>query len=421
MNRNRFNRYSKQTNVNHLSSKKWQTQRDRWLGHTKRIRQLNKPKKLAQNQPLHYLQYNNFPVHIDSPRLQKFKDILLSDMRTNADDMSVSDICQIENLTIRVNTLVDKVCKDIRWWYEMSNMALRKNSLSYDDKIFIVLYRPEAKGEMRYLQNICERILDHDISYEYRKLASSFLLHCYAYYGNIDGIKTCISNGAIINLTSHRGDTPLKLAIQQGNSDCANILIKVGASVNMTQETDGFSSLACLYDEDFYGWSPLKLAIRHRFSDTVTLLIQYGAVVDASYMLHACRWGTRAIVEALVKAGLSIRNPVLMQTACQCDKRDIVEYLIEKGCPIDTESMRLVLSHRSRDVFEFTSLSGIEWNIDSREWSWCSEAMYDIADTASILAIFKILYHKFIYLGIDSMYDIIQTFLEEGMFGDIYW
>jgi ankyrin repeat protein len=421
MNRNRFNRYSKQTNVNHLSSKKWQTQRDRWLGHTKRIRQLNKPKKLAQNQPLHYLQYNNFPVHIDTPRYTKFNDLLLPNMGTKADGMSVLDINRIENSDIRLKTLVDKLCKDIRWWYEMARMDARKNSLSYDDKIFIVLYRPEAKDEMRYLQNLCERIQDQDITYEYIKLTSSFLLHCYAYYGNIDSIKTCISNGAIINLISHRDDTPLKLAIQQGNSDCANILIRAGAYVNMVQTSDSFISVMCSHKEDFYGWSPLKLAIHHRLSDTVTLLIQYGAVVDASYMLYACRWGTRPIVEALVKAGLSIRDPVLMQTACQCDKRDIVEYFTEKGCSIDTESMRLVLSHRSTDVFEFTSLSGIDWNINSREWSWSSKAMYDIADTASTLAIFKILYHKFIYLGIDSMYDIIQTFMEEGMFGDIYW
>ena len=28
--------------------------------------------------------------------------------------------------------------------------------------------------------------------------------------------------------------------------------------------------------------------------------------------------------------------------------------------------------------------------------------------------------YKFIYLDVNSMYDLIQTFLEEGMFGDIY-
>jgi ankyrin repeat protein len=272
---------------------------------------------------------------------------------------------------------------------------------------------------MKYLQPLCERILDYDISYEYRKLASSFLLHCYAYYGNIDGINACISNDAIINLTSHRDDTPLKLAIQQQNSDCANILIRAGAYVNIAQSSDSFVSR--YHDEDFYGWSYIKLAIRHGLSDTVALLIQYGANVDESHILDACRWGTRAILKDLVKAGLSIQDPVLMQTACQCDKRDIVEYLTENGCPIDTESMRLVLSHRSRDVFEFTSLSGIEWNIESREWSWCTVPMYDIADNATILAMCKMLEHKFIYLGVDSMYDLIQTFLEEGMFGDIYW
>lgn len=272
-----------------------------------------------------------------------------------------------------------------------------------------------------YLQNLCEKILVQDISYQYRKLTSSFLLHCYAYYGNIDGLKTCISNDAIINLASHRDDTPLKLAIQQGNSDCANILIRSGAYVNILQSSDRFISLMCSYNkEDFYGWTPLELAIRNGLSDTVALLIQYGADVDTSYMLHACKWGTRAIVEALVKAGLSIRDPVLMQTACKCDKRDIVEYLTENGCPIDTESMRLVLSHRSRDVFEFTSLSGIDWNVNSREWSWSSKAMYDIANTASILAMSKMLEHKFVYLDVNSMYDLIQTFLEEGMFGDIY-
>jgi ankyrin repeat protein len=339
-------------------------------------------------------------------------------MRTNADDMSVSDICEIEDSIIRVKTLVDKLCKDIRWWYEMSDMALRKNSLSRDDKIFIVLYRPDLKGEMKYLQPLCERILDHDISYEYRKLASSFLLHCYAYYGNIDGLFVCISNGAIINLISHRDDTPLKLAIQQRHSECANILIKAGASVNMTQETDRFVS--CCHDEDFYGWSPLKLAIYHRLSDIVALLIQYGAIVDASYILYACRWGTREIVEALVKTGLTIRDPLLMEAACQCNRRDIVEYLTENGCPINTKCMQLVLRNRSRDVFEFTSLSGIEWNIDSQAWNLSSEDMYDIADTASILAIFKILYHKFIYLNYDTLFDMIQMFKEEGMFAGVY-
>ena len=390
-------------------SQRWRTQRDH--RHHDHHNDHN-----GRNSRNNHIVLDNLPVF--TPRQLKFKDIILSDMRTNADDMSVSDICEIEDSIMRVKTLVDKLCKDIRWWYEMSGMALRKNSLSYDDKILIAFCRPDVKDEMKYLQVLCERILVENTSYEYKKLASSFLLHCYAYYGNIDGLCVCILNDATINLMSHRDDTPLKLAIKQRNSDCANILIKAGASVNMVQPNDSFISLIhSRYDEeDFYGWSPLKLAIRHGLSDTVVLLIQYGAVVDASYMLHACRWGTRAIVEALVKAGLSIRDPLLMESACQCDKRDIVEYLSEKGCPIDAECIRLVLSHRSRDVFEFTSLSGIDWNIDSREWVWCNKAMYDIADTASILAIFKILYHKFIYLGVDSMYDIIQTFLEEGMF-----
>jgi hypothetical protein len=52
--------------------------------------------------------------------------------------------------------------------------------------------------------------------------------------------------------------------------------------------------------------------------------------------------------------------------------------------------------------------------------SLSSEAMYDIADTASILAMSKMLEHTFVYLGIDPMYDLIQTFLEEGMFAGIY-
>lgn len=397
-------------------SQRWRTQRDRHrhLQHNNSHNSRNsRNSRISRN---NYILLENLPVF--TPRQVKFKDIILPDMRTNADDMSVSDICEIEDSIIRVKTLVDKLCKDIRWWYEMSNMALRKNSLSYDDKIFIVLYRPDLKREIKYLQPLCERILDHrDISYEYRKLASSFLLHCYAYYGNIEGLFVCISNGAIINLISHRYDTPLKLAIQQGNSQCANILIKVGASVNMVENLYGWSYHK--FGDDFYSWSPLNLAIYHRLSDIVALLIQYGAIVDASYMLHACRWGTRAIVEALVKAGLSIRDPVLMQTACKCNRRDIVEYLTENGCPIDAECMQLVLRNRSRDVFEFTSLSGIEWNIDSREWLWCNKAMYDIADTASILAIFKILYHKFIYLNYDTLFDMIQMFKEEGMFAGV--
>jgi hypothetical protein len=417
MNNSRFNRYSLQTKRNHLSHKKWWTRSYK----TNKTNKTNKTTCQAQNDPLCY---NKCAAHtyystVEIQRVEKFKDIILFDMGTNADDMTISDICEIENSSMRVKTLVDKLCKDIRWWYEMARKNARINSLSYDDKILIAFCRPDIKGEMKYLQALCERILDQDISYQYRNLASSFLLHCYAYYGNIDGIKTCISNGAIVNLASHRDDTPLKLAIQQRHSECANILIRAGASVNMVQETDRFVSR--YHDEDFYSWSYIKLAIRHGLSDTVALLIQYGANVDESHILDACRWGTRAILKALVKTGLSIQDPVLMQTACQCDKRDIVEYLMENGCPIDTESMRRVLSHRSTKVFEFTSLSGIDWNIDSREWCWSSEAMYDIADTASILAIFKILYHKFIYLGVDSMYDLIQTFLEEGMFGDIYW
>ncbi len=274
---------------------------------------------------------------------------------------------------------------------------------------------------MRYMQNLCEKILDQDISYEYRKLASSFLLHCYAYYGNIDGLNTCISNGAIINLKSHRGDVPLNLAIQHMHSECANRLIRVGAYVNIvtSDEDDIMHRISQMHrEENFEGCSPLQLAIHSRLLDTVVLLVQYKVDIHTSFrngetpIIYACKWGTVEIVDVLVKAGVSISDPVLIQTACQWNKRDIVEYFVEKGCLIDRQCMQLVIEYRAYDVFEFTSLSGIDWNTNSR----CNNHMYEIADNASILAICKILYHKFIYLDYNTLFDMIQLFKEEKMF-----
>jgi ankyrin repeat protein len=82
-----------------------------------------------------------------------------------------------------------------------------------------------------------------------------------------DVIRYLVANGGDINSSDKNGDTPLHLAVRQGERVVAKHLIDQGADVNALNQA---------------GEAPLDIAIRRDDSDITQLLQRNGAVATAS-------------------------------------------------------------------------------------------------------------------------------------------
>jgi len=85
-------------------------------------------------------------------------------------------------------------------------------------------------------------------------------------YNNIPSMLTAISNGAYVNIHSQSGYTPVIFAVQQGNLEAVQTLVKRYGSDVDRQENDG--------------WTPLHFAASMGSVEMVKLLLSVGA--DAS-------------------------------------------------------------------------------------------------------------------------------------------
>ena len=49
-------------------------------------------------------------------------------------------------------------------------------------------------------------------------------------------------------------------------------------------------------------------------------------------------------------------------------------------------------------------------------WSKPSADVIDIVNRSRVLCLFKILYHKYIFLNVNSIFDVVQALLYEGLY-----
>lgn len=117
--------------------------------------------------------------------------------------------------------------------------------------------------------------------------------------GRAETIKNLIAQGGDINARNMRGQSPLHLAVKQGNSDVVQILLESGAEVDVVETDSGCTSLhyaASLGHVDLceslvrYGANPdaqtarletpLHLAVSRGHPEVVALLLKYHAKLD---------------------------------------------------------------------------------------------------------------------------------------------
>ena len=54
--------------------------------------------------------------------------------------------------------------------------------------------------------------------------------------------------------------------------------------------------------------------------------------------------------------------------------------------------------------------------LDATPYSKCDAELVDSVNRSRVLCLFKILHHKFIYLGVESILSLVQTLMHEGLY-----
>ena len=97
-------------------------------------------------------------------------------------------------------------------------------------------------------------------------------LHYSAKHGNGEMVSLLIQAGVNVNATNRDGFTPLheataRLSCVKSNVDCADLLLKAGAAVNVKAN----------------GWTPLAIAINRRHRRMLPLFLRAGAEIPGYY------------------------------------------------------------------------------------------------------------------------------------------
>ncbi len=156
--------------------------------------------------------------------------------------------------------------------------------------------------------------------------------------GDIEAAELLIKSGANVNYNYERNSTPLHIAIGYEQFKIARLLINNGANVNAKTENHGKDDL-----------TPMHLAIFANTPEFIELLASHGALINEREStegytpLHlAALYGNKSVMQALIDKGQNIEDidnngrTALFLAIRQCteaedDSRiEIIEYLINK-------------------------------------------------------------------------------------------
>jgi ankyrin repeat protein len=120
-------------------------------------------------------------------------------------------------------------------------------------------------------------------------------LHLAAQMGNTEMCRRLITSKANVNLRARNRWTPLHYAAASGQKDAATLLLEKGADIDAS--TDSASG------------TPLYMAASQRHKEVVKLLVDKGADVSASStdLLYYAAWrGYKELAEACIKKGANV-------------------------------------------------------------------------------------------------------------------
>ena len=99
----------------------------------------------------------------------------------------------------------------------------------------------------------------------------------------------------------------------------------------------------------------------------------------------------------------------LTLVAIERDHIHLLDCLLEKLVRERVFEMR---NDKSVEPLLYIGLDATPYSV----WSKPSAAVVDIVNRSRVLCLFKILYHKYIFLNVNSIFDLVQVLLSEGLY-----
>jgi ankyrin repeat protein len=194
-------------------------------------------------------------------------------------------------------------------------------------------------------------------------------LHYVAEADHSNFVKTLIDNGANVNAKNEFGDTPLDLAVDEGNDETADVLRKLGGKAGKDvdevptrtiHDATGDGDLAGVQalldagakvDAVDEGWTPLMVAASNGHKEIANLLIANGANVNAKDAagrtpLYNASWNSHwETAELLIAKGANVnaKDSMVQLTslhfAATEGRKNIVELLLAKGADVNAANM----------------------------------------------------------------------------------
>ena len=152
-------------------------------------------------------------------------------------------------------------------------------------------------------------------------------LHAAIEIGDLEAIKSLIANGADVEETDQRYDTPLGLAIELNRADIVDILLNAGAFPELGSWT-----------------SPLEEASIKGNAEIVNMLLNAGADVNTrlekntTALISAAAYGRFEIVKILIAAGADVnavdrKADFALSAAIYSGNKNLARYLFDKTSP----------------------------------------------------------------------------------------
>ena len=199
-----------------------------------------------------------------------------------------------------------------------------------------------------------------------------------------------INMGINIHLQNDREDNALIVAASTSNDDMVDILIERGIDVNF---------------QNFYGDTALYMASHCGFLPIVEKLYNAGAILD---LRDSC--GRTALMSAVC----------MKQTT-------VVEFLIKKGARLEFQNLwnqTIFSNNQYFNFFQNTYTEKCYQGLDPlslEEACFCKLSLkrdYEIEriiKRSRILCLFKILYDKYIFLDVQTIFQLVQTLSYENI------
>jgi len=243
-------------------------------------------------------------------------------------------------------------------------------------------------GDLQKLNNLIEEF-GVNINSQNNRDKESALTLAVRYKRNLLA-KHLIDIGIDIHLQNDRGDNALIVAASISNDDMVDILIEHGIDVNF---------------QNFYGDTALYMASHCGFLPIVEKLYNADAILD---LKDYC--GRTALMSAV-----SMKQTI------------VVEFLIKKGARLEFQNLwnQTIFSNNEyfnlfQNIYTEKCYQGFDpLSLEKACFSKLSvKRDYEIEriiKRSRILCLFKILYHKYIFLDVQTIFQLVQTLFYENI------